>query len=180
MLQYILRLILAPGIILHELAHKEVAEDLGLRIQEVCYFQLKDDPPGYVTHETPRTYGKMLAVSGAPFLFNTLASFALFTGFSYYLLKNGQPESSEAVAKLGAVVWMGITTGSQAFPSATDINNIWQASKDSMFSIGALLGVPIITVMYVLDRTRKFRSNYLYTGGLGFIGYQFAVFILSA
>lgn len=174
------RLFVAPGIILHEVAHKEVAEDIGLTVHEVCHFQVNDNPPGFVTHDKPRTYGEMLAVSGAPFLFNSLVAFTLFTGCSYFLIKNGYPVSEESMVKYGLIAWIGVAAGLRAFPSDTDIGNIWLATKESMPCVAAILGLPIVSLLYALDRTRRVKSHYLYTGLFAYLSYRFAVFIVAA
>lgn len=120
----------ALGVVIHELAHKEMAEDFHLGVQEVKYFQLTGEQAGYVKHETPRTYTGMVAVSVAPFILNTVVAYLTFILTGAYIFSHGfQTLSNWELLTAAAVLWIGISSALHAFPSRQDIGNIWTAAE---------------------------------------------------
>lgn len=121
----------ALGVMIHELAHKEMAEEFHLNVQEVKYFQMDGEQAGYVKHDTPRTYTGMVAVSVAPFILNTAVAYTAFILSGGYAFYHG-PETLvywEWIL-VGAGLWLGISAALHAFPSRQDIGNIWTAAKN--------------------------------------------------
>lgn len=112
------------GVALHELAHKWFAEERGLAVTEVTYFQL-GQPAGYVRHETPATYRALLAVSLAPFLVNSAVGIAAFVAANWLRHTRTLTASSPGVWGLFAgCLWLGAACCLHAFPSRTDLGNI--------------------------------------------------------
>lgn len=113
----------AVGVALHELAHKWFAEERGLAVTEVTYFQM-GTPAGYVRHETPDSYRAMVAVSLAPFLVNSAVGVAAFVAANWlrYVGDLSEPSLS-AWGGFGLLVWLGAACCLHAFPSRTDIGN---------------------------------------------------------
>jgi len=70
LVRLLLRLFTLPGVVVHEFAHKQACDLVGVPVLEVAYFRF-DDPPGYVQHVTPERYRASFVVSVAPFLVNT-------------------------------------------------------------------------------------------------------------
>jgi hypothetical protein len=141
----------ALGVMIHELAHKEMAEEFNLGVQEVKYFQMEGGKAGYVTHDTPRTYTGMVAVSIAPFILNTAVAYTAFVlggGYAfYYGVETLQIWEWVLVA---SCLWLGVSAGLHAFPSRQDIGNIWSAAK----SIWAETKLPIIQPLLAKIRNR--------------------------
>lgn len=169
----------AIGVVIHELAHKEMVEDFGLQVREVCLFQL-GDPSGYVVHDEPRGYVPTFAISIAPFLLNTAVAYTAFVGAGAFV----STHSIETLAytELGAViavVWVGISAGLHAFPSHQDTRNIWEATKRRWWNPLAILGIPVIVLLVLLDKSKPFGSNFLFTGFVGLGSYQSLSFIFA-
>lgn len=120
----------ALGVMIHELAHKEMAEEFNLNVQEVKYFQLEGGKAGYVKHDTPRTYTGMVAVSIAPFILNTAVAYTAFVfGGGYMFYQGSSTLQHWEWVLVGAALWLGISAALHAFPSRQDIGNIWTAAK---------------------------------------------------
>lgn len=119
------------GVVIHELAHKWAAEDIGLHIEEVDLFSLDGDSLGYVVHESPRTYRGWFAVSVAPFLLNSSISLVSFTGVGTYISRVGVTGVSEIGAILTILfTWLGVASALHAFPSGQDISNVENVKID--------------------------------------------------
>ena len=175
----------ATGVILHELAHKHAAEDMGLTVTEYRLFQL-GNPAGYVKHETPRTYRGMLAVSAAPFLFNTATAFGLYLAIGIAIHYRGlETLPHPQIVLLLAGGWVALSSSLHAFPSSQDISNIWTSAmvrwEQTPFGARGILGIfamplfalkhptiilslPLIAVLVVLDRTTAIGSHVAFAG----------------
>ena len=167
------------GVVIHEYAHKHMAEDFGCRVKEVCYFQF-GDPAGYVVHETPRTYTGMFAVSAAPFLLNTATGYTAFLGSSLYVVYHGtEALSTTEIVAIAICLWIGLSAILHAFPSPQDTQNIWTSAKHQweQTPLGILgtpiflirhyrvvLSLPVIALLIVLNKTRAFGSALVYSG----------------
>jgi hypothetical protein len=128
--QQAILLFTALGVVIHELAHKEMAQDFDLSVEEVKYFQWGSDTAGYVKHEAPQTYTGMAAVSLAPFILNTgvaYTAFILSGGYAFYYGRDFLTHWEWSVVALS--LWVGVSAALHAFPSQQDIHNIWNAAK---------------------------------------------------
>lgn len=120
----------ALGVVIHEYAHKKMAEDFGLNVSEVVYFQMGDSKAGYVTHDTPRTYTGMVAVSIAPFILNTTVAYTAFIlGGVYAFYQGPETLANWEWVMVASAVWVGFSAALHAFPSGQDIGNVWNAAK---------------------------------------------------
>lgn len=175
--QTFLLVVTAPGVVIHELAHKEMVIDFGFNVRDVCLFQL-DDPAGYVIHDEPKGYVPTFAISAAPFLLNTAVAYTAFTiAFGILTTQSIRSLSIEYTAGVVALIWIGVAAGVHAFPSSQDTKNIWRATKRQWWNPLAILGIPLIALLLVLDKTKVVGSNYLFTGGVAFASYQFLLFL---
>ena len=185
----VLRLLAAPGIVVHELAHKQVCHLVGVPVTEVAYFRF-GDPPGYVRHAQPGRYRDSFAISVAPFLVNTLVSVAAFLGFAALASSLGIADalanatvdpigsatalrdslvaaSSGELALAVALGWLGLAVGVQAFPSTGDANTLWTHSRSEWRRRPVvLLGVPVVIVIYVVNVLSWLWADVLYALGL--------------
>lgn len=175
--QKILLVVTAFGVVIHELAHKEMVEDFGLRVRDHCYFQL-DNPSGYVIHDEPRGYFATFAISTAPFFLNSAVAYTAFTIAGGILTSHPISDlSGLQVAGVIALIWLGISSGVHAFPSSQDTKNIWQATKRRWWNPIAILGIPIIVLLLFLDKTTALGSNYMFSAGIAFLSYRFLQFL---
>lgn len=117
------RLATAPGIILHELAHRVACGLVGVAVVDVAYFRLTGRP-GYVQHEEPSTWTGTVVVALAPLVVNVLVA-AL--SLQYAVAVHGG-EGAGAVAVGGGLVWLSLAALVHAVPSLQDVRQIWAAT----------------------------------------------------
>lgn len=169
---WLISLLTFPGVIIHEFAHLKMCERRKVAVGEVVFFQI-GNPAGYVQHAEPETYLDTLAVSGAPFLLNSLIALLFFT-MSAGMTTIFQEITGPLGAILGIVnlltLWLGFSTGMHAIPSSGDAKNLWRRSKkDWNSSILALLGFPIAAFIYVGNLLRIIWFDLIYAFGLFYI-----------
>jgi len=129
------------GTVAHEMAHKKFAQERGLKIKKVEYFNLDGGSLGKVVHSPPRTYGDVFAVSVAPFVFNTSIGVVALLGS--FILQSVYLSVYPQLTVVGVVFlwWFGGSSLLHAFPSSVDIGNItkavqylWEESNPSILS----------------------------------------------
>lgn len=167
--RFLLRLLAAPGIVVHEFAHKQACDLVGVPVREVAYFRL-GDPPGYVRHDQPDRYRESFVVSVAPFLLNTVVAFGAFLGAAMVVATvdgvRTAPRSTIAVALV--LGWLGLAIGANAFPSTGDAKTLWdRARAEWRQSPGVLVGVPVVLVIYVANLLSRLWADVAYAIGLG-------------
>lgn len=179
LLWLVLRVFSAPGVVVHEFAHKQACDAAGVPVAEVVYFRL-GDPPGYVRHHHPKRYRTSFLISVAPFLVNTIISLVAFLGFAWLVTTSVDAASVsaavahlrvaplETLALLGLSGWLGLSVGMQAFPSTGDANTLWtRSSAEWRQSPLVLLGVPVVVVIYVANLLSWLWADVLYALALG-------------
>ncbi|QLK27728.2 metalloprotease family protein [Natrinema zhouii] len=166
--RFLFRLFTVPGVVVHEFAHKQACDLVGVPVLEVAYFRF-GDPPGYVQHVTPDRYRASFVVSVAPFLVNTIVAFAAFLGLATLVSTTGdiRAASSETIAAAAVLGWLGLSIGMHAFPSRGDANVLWNRSRTEWRgSPRVLLGVPIVVVIYIANLLSWLWADVLYAIGL--------------
>jgi len=156
---WLIALVTFPGVILHEYAHKRIAEAVGLQVYEVVYFRI-GNPAGYVLHEPPHTFGQALAITMAPLAINTLAEIAALLLLK--LIPSGNPLSF-------LFFWLAISFGMHAIPSTGDAKALWNYSKSRWrYEKKALLGFPIAAIVYGLSLAKVIWMDLFYALGVMF------------
>lgn len=115
------------GTVVHEFAHKNIAEMRGLEIINVEYFTLEGASLGIVEHGPPKSYFDMFSISLAPLVINSLFAILSFIGLFHIYMEVTNP-----VVKYSSMLflaWFGVSTGLHAFPSKTDVDNIVYVKK---------------------------------------------------
>ena len=166
--RFLLRLLAAPGVVVHEFAHKRACDLVGVPVDEVAYFRF-GDPPGYVRHGRPERYRESFVISVAPFLVNTVVAFGAFLGLAAVVATvdgvRTAPRSTIGVALV--LGWLGLAVGSRAFPSTGDAKTLWnRARAEWRQSPRVLVGVPIVAVIYVANLLSRLWANVVYAVGL--------------
>ncbi|GAB7019314.1 DUF3267 domain-containing protein [Halostagnicola bangensis] len=178
-------LLTAPGVVVHEFAHKKACDLMGVPVVDVAYFRL-GTPAGYVQHGEPDRYWQSFVISVAPFLLNTAIAFCLFVGFAAVVLSSGIPEvgasldlsltTTETVVVALVLGWLGFSVGVQAFPSTGDAKTLWNRSlSEWRRSPIVLLGIPFVIVIYVANLLSWFFLDVLYAVGLLLLAAQLAL-----
>ncbi len=178
-------LLTAPGVVVHEFAHKKACDLMGVPVVDVSYFRL-GTPAGYVQHAEPDRYWQSFVISVAPFLLNTVIAFCLFVGFAAFVLSSGSPDlgiglslaltATETLAVALLFGWLGFSVGVQAFPSTGDAKTLWNRSRSEWrHSPVVLLGVPFVIVIYLANLLSWFFLDVLYAVGLLALAVQVAL-----
>ncbi len=138
-----------PGVIVHEFAHQFFCHFTDVRVRKVCYFRL-GNPAGYVVHEMPSSYIKMLLIDLGPFFINTLMSIIVF---------------SFAIPDFNLLlIWLGLSIGMHAFPSSGDADALWKFTKIMLLRNPlVLLGLPIILLIKIVNSLRVFYLDLIYS-----------------
>ncbi|ELZ22990.1 metalloprotease family protein [Natrinema limicola] len=174
LLWLLVRLVTIPGVVIHEFAHKQACELVGVPVLEVVYFQF-GDPAGYVRHGQPRRYREAFVVSVAPFLVNTVVAFAAFLGLAALVSTTGnlRAASIETIAATAVLGWLGLSIGMHAFPSTGDADTLWRRSRlEWRQSPMVLLGIPVVVVIYVANLLSWLWADVLYALGLGILAFS--------
>lgn len=171
--RFAVRLLAIPGVVVHEVAHKQTCDLVGVPVQEVKYVGL-GDPPGYVRHGQPERYRTLFAISVAPFVANTAVAFAAFLGLALLVRTTGGITASRETLAAGLVLgWLGVAVGAHAFPSTGDARGLWKRSRaEWRRSPIVLLGVPAVVAIYAVNLLSRLWVDVLYAVGLGILAFR--------
>lgn len=111
----------APGVVVHELAHKFFCDLFNVTVYEIRYFQ-QGSPAGYVIHEPARNISQSFFISFGPFIINSLLCMLLTLPFALCYTELQVP--SHPVYWL--LEWIGLSAGLHAFPSRQDADIFMQ------------------------------------------------------
>jgi len=152
--RYLLPLALAPGVVVHELAHYLACLALGVRVQEVALFRF-GDPVGYVHHDVPRAYWRRIVVTMAPLVVNTSVAIASFWA------------SARVTVSLALVaIYLGVVTLLNSIPSSIDARALLPHSRLGYLHPLFILTLPLIVILLVANRLRSHGFGIAYTAGI--------------
>lgn len=138
------RLATAPGIVLHELAHRLACLLVGVSVQSVVYFQLTG-PPGYVRHTTPTRWSTTAVIALAPLATNvTIAAVLLEYALAIYTAT-----WIGAVAAGGLLLWVAVAAIIHSLPSTTDLETVWTATTARWYRLPLAV---VVGPVYALRR----------------------------
>jgi hypothetical protein len=154
-----------PGVIVHEAAHLLFCRLFGLAVFQVVFFRF-GNPAGYVVHQETDRFVPAFFVSLGQFLVNTALCFlfCLPAVVPIWELEVGDPLTF-------FFAWLGVSIGMHAFPSTQDLNNLWHlapaaARKGQPL---AILGLPLIGLLYLANLGRMFWLDYLWGIAVGML-----------
>ncbi|MHB8903776.1 MAG: DUF3267 domain-containing protein [Patescibacteria group bacterium] len=163
-LNYLLMILGAPGVIVHELAHAFFCLFFGIKIYKINLFQFKQ-VAGYVTHDEPISFLASFFISFGPLLVNSVLAIYLFT-------KIIPPYNSLVISNLYNLLWLylGIVIGLQAIPSTGDAESLLQnANRNILRNPLKLLLYPLILVLYILNLLKRMYFNIVFVGFLFYV-----------
>jgi uncharacterized integral membrane protein len=157
---YLRALLLAPGVVLHELAHHLFCLLTGVRVRRVVYFRL-GNPAGFVVHDEPTLYRQVLAVAAGPFILNSATAVVLFNQALHSAVQAASPAQHLLTV---ALTGLGLSIALQAFPSRIDAANLITSSNRHLMRGNplALAGYPLAVVIYAGHVTRPLGSDWFY------------------
>lgn len=142
---YLLSLLTASGVVLHEFAHKTACELLDVDVIEVSYLQRPDSSGhiGYVRHVVPRSYTKRVLIAVAPLALNVSVAASLVVAASAYLEFGGY---------MAAAYYLGFSALYHAFPSEGDAGTLAPHSRRGYLHPAFLLFLPFTLFLLVFTR----------------------------
>jgi len=167
------RLATAPGIVLHELAHRLACLLVGVPVQSVVYFQLTG-PPGYVRHTTPTRWSTTAVIALAPLATNvTIAAVLLEYSLAVYTTTG-----IGGVAAGGLLWWVAVAAVIHSLPSTTDLETVWTATIARWYRLPLAV---VVGPVYALRRLAGRVGTYRLTVPLSFValGGMLALYDLS-
>ncbi len=155
-----------PGVMVHEAAHLLFCRVFKLAVYDVRYFQFKN-PAGYVIHEHTEDFKAIFFVSMGPFFVNSILCVLFCTAAFLPVWELQVPDP------LGYFfAWLGLSMGMNAFPSTTDLKNIWQLAPANAKSgnLLAIVSYPVIGILFILNYGRVIWADLGYGLAIGFLG----------
>lgn len=138
------RLATAPGIVLHELAHRLACLLVGVPVQSVVYLQLTG-PPGYVRHTTPSRWSTTAVIALAPLATNLSLAAVLVE----YSIVGYTGVGIGAIAGGGLLWWVAVTAIIHSLPSTTDLETVWTATTARWYRLPLAV---VVGPVYALRR----------------------------
>jgi len=167
------RLATAPGIVLHELAHRLACLLVDVPVQSVVYFQLTG-PPGYVRHTTPTRWSTTAVIALAPLATNVTTAAVLLE----YSLAVYTATGIRGVAAGGLLWWVAVAAVIHSLPSTTDLETVWTATIARWYRLPLAV---VVGPVYALRRLAGRVGTYRLTVPLSFValGGMLALYDLS-
>lgn len=158
---YLISLILAPGVIVHELGHVFFCVLSGIKIHRITLFRFKRTA-GYVVHDEPRSSFQALFIALGPLLINSSVTLLLFS-----LVKEPYPTLAN-----GLYLWLGITIGLQAIPSNGDAKALLTTTNHAIRrNPFAILIYPFTLVIFLLNLLKRLYIDFLFVTFLWWVTY---------
>lgn len=173
---YVARLLLMPGIVLHELAHYYFCRLAGAVVHEVRYFSF-GHPAGYVIHTAPRRLRAHFAIALGPLVVNSVVAVLLFVAALATAREMAPLDPIDwlpGLARLVPAAWLGTVVAIQALPSNGDAISLWQvarwhADNGNYLAWGAL---PVAQAIRLANWLRGIWIDWVYAGALFWVALQ--------
>jgi len=155
---------MAPGIMVHELAHAFFCIFFGVKIHRINLLRF-DTVAGYVIHDEPRRFLPSFFISFGPLIINSALSIYLFSkivwDYDFYVL---------------IYLWLGIVLGLQAIPSTGDArallnnanHNIWRNPLVIIF-------YPLVLVLYILNWLKYIKIDFIFVVVLFYLARKYFI-----
>ena len=152
-----------PGVIVHEAAHMWFCKRRGIPILKTCFFRL-GNPVGYVIHGDIEKFNTAFLVCVGPFIINSLLCILICLPTFVPVRVFGQTSFLSYF-----LLWLGLSIGMHAFPSAGDASNLWYHAKKSASggNITAILTFPFILAIYAANAARVIWADLFYGLAIG-------------
>jgi len=147
-----------PGVIMHEIAHKEFCAVTGVRVIKVKYLQFRGREAGYVIHEPAKNFLSTFLISTGPILINSF--FCLIIAGIAFNMDGGILD-----VKKFLLFWLAFSIGAHSFPSDADAGVVLDYSKRQMIermAIFHVLSFPFYFAIKFMNFLRRFGFDYIY------------------
>ncbi len=156
---YIVSILMAPGVIFHELAHAVSCVLSRVKIFKIKLFGF-GDPAGFVEHAVPESFFQSLVISSGPLIFNSLLALLAFSRVVISF-------SVESIICL----WLGVVIALHAIPSMGDVEALFRSAKRTLRkNILIIFCFPLVGVLYGLNFFKKIHIHVVYAALLFWLG----------
>lgn len=157
---YLISLLLAPGVVVHELGHLIFCLLAGVRIHRVSLFRFSETA-GFVVHDEPRSFIQAFFISTGPLTLNSLVAPLLFS----QLL----PWHTTPAAFL--FIWLGLVIALQAIPSNGDARALFKTTNHTLRrNPFAVILYPAVGFIYLLNLLKRLHIDLIYAVFLFWLG----------
>lgn len=164
----LLSIVVFPGTMMHEFAHKKFCDWQGVTVRKASYFRF-GETAGYIVHDDPDRISQVFWISIGPLIINTI--FALVLSWFAFRV----PLIPGNYLKI-FLFWLAFSAGVGAFPSNQDMGNVLDKSKRQAGFFGYafyILFYPFFALVYLANMLRRFGFDYFYALVLIFGAYYF-------
>jgi len=156
---YLISIITAPGVVVHELSHLFFCFFSRVKVHSVKFFQF-GQLAGYVYHDEPQHFYQAFLISFGPFIINSGVALFLFS----------QLRAPYELIQL-VYLWLAVVIGLHAIPSTGDAKSLFTTANRKVWRNPVILiSYPIILVLYILNLLKRLRIDILFVGLLFWLG----------
>ncbi|MFA5154938.1 MAG: metalloprotease family protein [Patescibacteria group bacterium] len=149
---YLYFILMAPGIIVHELAHAFFCWLFKVKIYSINLLRF-DRVAGYVTHEEPRGFFASFFVSFGPLIINSALAVWLFAKVNW----------ASHDWRILLYLWLAIALGLQAIPSTGDAKALWQSANHKLLRNPlVILFYPLVLLLYILNFLKRLYIDFIF------------------
>lgn len=165
-------LVVAPGVVVHELGHILLCRLSGVQVRDFVLFRI-GSPAGYVSHAPPRLLRQNLAISSGPLLVSSVVAAALFVLAARLSLTRPVPWWLAGVLVSG---WLGWSIALEAWPSAGDAVALHRSAATHIRGLNpaAFFGLLLAWTLQAANASRRVGGHWLYAGLLAAAAAQLA------
>jgi hypothetical protein len=121
---FLIAILTFPGVIVHEAAHRFFCDVSGVAVYKVCYFRV-GNPSGYVIHGPADRLRAHFLITIGPLIINTI----LCAVISFTAIIALKLDTADQPIVFVVLLWLGISIGMHAIPSAADVQSFSQAVR---------------------------------------------------
>lgn len=157
---YFISLILAPGVIMHELGHIIFCLSSGVRIHRIKLFRF-GKTAGFVVHDEPHSLIQALLISYGPLIINSLVA----------MLLSSQIKQPYPSLHNGLFFWLGFVIALQAIPSNGDAKALMSTTNHTLRRNPlAIIIYPFALLIYLLNALKRIHLDSAYAVLLLWLG----------
>lgn len=156
--RYLHFILMAPGIIIHELSHAIFCLLFGVKIYKINLLQYKR-VAGYVMHAEPTRFLPSFFISFGPLIINSVLAIWFFSQVEFF---------QEWTTWL--FLWLGIVLGLQAIPSTGDAKALFKSANHNWRRNPlVILFYPLVLVLYFLNFLKYLFIDFIFVAFLFYL-----------
>jgi len=161
--RYLKFILMAPGIIIHELAHAFFCVLFRVKIYKINLLRY-DAVAGYVIHAEPNRFLPAFFISFGPLIINSLLAIWLFAKVELVY-----------TWPIALYLWLGIAFGLQAIPSTGDAKALFNnANHNFLRNPLVIIFYPLVLILYFLNFLKYIFIDFIFVILLFYIAQAYA------